>query len=174
MESRLYRSESDRMVAGVCGGLAQYFRVDTVWIRLAFVLLAFAQGLGIIAYAVLWVLVPRRSRLSAPTEEVIKEDVAYLKERVKEMEERARAAFRGEKAPAQSPPEEAQPSASAPEEVSPSRQRSLFLVGLILILVGALLVLNNFTLLWWVDLVKLWPLALIAVGVVLLLSRRSR
>ena len=62
---RLYLSNSDRKVAGVCGGLAEWLEVDPVFFRVAFVLLAFACGLGILLYVVLWLLVPRPSKLPA-------------------------------------------------------------------------------------------------------------
>ena len=58
MVKRLYRSRKERMVAGVCGGVAQYFNVDVVIVRLAWVLLALAGGPGIIAYIIAWIIVP--------------------------------------------------------------------------------------------------------------------
>jgi phage shock protein C len=56
---RLYRSRRERMLCGVCGGLGEYFNVDPVLIRLAFLILAFG-GAGIFAYLVLWIVVPNR------------------------------------------------------------------------------------------------------------------
>lgn len=55
---RLYRSRKDKVVAGVCGGIAEYFNIDPVWARLVMVLLLFADGIGIILYIVAWILVP--------------------------------------------------------------------------------------------------------------------
>lgn len=56
---RLYRSRHDRMVAGVCGGLADYFRIDPVIIRILFFILLLPGGLpGIVPYGILWVVVP--------------------------------------------------------------------------------------------------------------------
>ena len=57
---RLYRSRHDRLIAGVCGGLGQYFDVDPVLVRLVFVVLFFASGLGLLAYIVLALVVPER------------------------------------------------------------------------------------------------------------------
>src|SRR5215218_7406215 len=56
--SRLYRSRSQKMIAGVCGGLGEYFDVDPILIRLLFVVTAFISGVGILAYLVLWIVVP--------------------------------------------------------------------------------------------------------------------
>ena len=55
---RLTRSKSDRMVAGVAGGIAQYLSVDPVVVRIIFVALALFGGGGIILYLVCWLLMP--------------------------------------------------------------------------------------------------------------------
>lgn len=57
---RLYLSDTDRKIAGVCGGLGEWLEVDPVLFRVAFVLLAFVGGLGVLAYFILWLLIPRR------------------------------------------------------------------------------------------------------------------
>jgi phage shock protein PspC (stress-responsive transcriptional regulator) len=56
--TRLYRSPTDRKVAGVCGGLGELLGVDPVFARVAFVVLAFAGGLGIVLYLAFWLLMP--------------------------------------------------------------------------------------------------------------------
>ena len=55
---RLYRSRTDRKLAGVCGGLAQYFHTDTTLIRVLFVVLALLGGPGLVIYLLMWILVP--------------------------------------------------------------------------------------------------------------------
>lgn len=57
-ETRLTRSSDERMIAGVCGGLAQYLEIDPVFVRLAFILLLFATGIGLPIYIILWVVMP--------------------------------------------------------------------------------------------------------------------
>ena len=52
------RSRSDRVIAGVCGGVGRYLGVDPVLLRIAFIILALANGLGLIAYVVAWVAIP--------------------------------------------------------------------------------------------------------------------
>lgn len=56
-EKRLVRSSNDKMISGVCGGLASYFDVDPVLIRVGFVVAALA-GFGVLAYIVLWIVLP--------------------------------------------------------------------------------------------------------------------
>ena len=55
---KLQRSVDDRVVAGVAGGLGKYFGVDPVVVRVVFVLLSLVGGGGLLAYLVLWVVVP--------------------------------------------------------------------------------------------------------------------
>ena len=57
-EKRLARSTTDKMVAGVAGGLAEYFNVDPTLIRLIFVILALAGGPGVLIYLILWLVMP--------------------------------------------------------------------------------------------------------------------
>lgn len=56
--SRLRRSTGERMIGGVCGGLGRYFGVDPVWFRLAFIVLAFGGGSGVLIYLVAWLIIP--------------------------------------------------------------------------------------------------------------------
>jgi phage shock protein C len=55
---RLYRSREERMLAGVCGGLGSYFAVDPTLVRVLFVLFGLVVGGGILAYLILWILIP--------------------------------------------------------------------------------------------------------------------
>lgn len=55
---RLYRSRTKRLLGGVCGGLGDYFAIDPTLIRVAFVALAFASGVSLIAYLLLLIVVP--------------------------------------------------------------------------------------------------------------------
>lgn len=61
MVRKLYRSRTDSMIAGVCGGLAEYFGVDTILVRIAAVVLALtAHGAGLLAYLIFWIIVPQK------------------------------------------------------------------------------------------------------------------
>jgi phage shock protein C len=56
---RLYRSGRDKVLGGVCGGLGEYFEVDPVLVRLAWVLFSVLYGAGLLAYIIAWIIVPR-------------------------------------------------------------------------------------------------------------------
>ena len=60
MEKRLYRSKTDRMLGGVCGGLGEYLGIGPTFIRLFFFVMVFGGGAGFWIYVLLWILVPER------------------------------------------------------------------------------------------------------------------
>jgi len=58
----LRRSRSNRVIAGVCGGLGEFFGINATWFRLLFVILLLPGGLpGLVPYIVMWVIVPKES-----------------------------------------------------------------------------------------------------------------
>jgi len=63
MGKKLFLSDSDKKIGGVCGGLAAYFGADPTLVRIAAVLLALFTGVGFIGYLVVWLVAPRESSL---------------------------------------------------------------------------------------------------------------
>jgi len=107
------------MLAGVCGGIAEYLGIDAVLVRLITLLLVFA-GVGIPAYIVAWIIIPEEPRTGEETKEEA--------------------------------------------EVHASRVRKN--TGILIIIVGIILLIDQFFPNW--DLFKLWPLVLILAGIYLL------
>ena len=66
---KLYRSRTERMIGGVCGGLGEYFDIDPTIVRLVFVIFALAGGPGLIAYLILLVVVPEEPMANIATPE---------------------------------------------------------------------------------------------------------
>ncbi len=66
MYKKLYRSVTDKMLGGVCGGLAEYFAIDPVIVRLIFVLAVIFGGSGILAYIILWIIIPQKPYIITP------------------------------------------------------------------------------------------------------------
>ena len=154
MRRRLYRSDTDRMLAGVCGGIAENLDIDATWVRLVFVLLSFLSGAGIVAYIILWVVMPRESSAEAAGREVLEEGVAEMGERARELGDEIGEAVRSRR--------------------TPRRDRGIggrFVAGGLLILLGALFLLENFRFLSWLSFRMLWPLVLVVLGIWLLLRR---
>lgn len=59
MKSKLYKSEDNRVLCGVCGGIGEYFGVDPTVIRIIWAVLAFVAGGGLILYLIAAILIPR-------------------------------------------------------------------------------------------------------------------
>ena len=57
---KLYRSQTNRMLGGVCGGLAEYFNLDPTLVRVLFVALTVLGGAGPLIYLVMWIIVPNQ------------------------------------------------------------------------------------------------------------------
>lgn len=150
--NKLYRSETDKIIGGVCGGLGEYLHIDPLILRILFVLLAMVNGLGLVGYLLLWILVPAGQAAYASHKEVMRRNVEEIGQRARELSQEARQALDGKWSGTQVP------------------GNRMLIIGAALAGVGLLLLLSNLGLLWWFDFGKLWPLILIAVGGVILLN----
>ena len=63
MNKRLYKSNDNKMLCGVCGGIAEYFDVDPTLVRLGWVVLCAMVGSGILAYIIAAIVIPHRPEL---------------------------------------------------------------------------------------------------------------
>jgi phage shock protein PspC (stress-responsive transcriptional regulator) len=166
------RRGSDRIVAGVCSGLAHYFGLDVMLVRIVFIVLALLHGVGIILYAVLWFLMDPPSAVQA-------EGSRHFGERLRSMGDEIRDDFRTGFRRSQSswtePPAAPTTSGagSSPSNPPPiyGRPRGLWL-GIILIVAGAYFLLDNLGFLNVVRWDVFWPVVLIAIGLFVLLRRR--
>ena len=155
---RWYRG-SDRILGGVCSGLAAALHVDPLWIRIAFVLLALVQGIGVLLYIVLWVVMPEPT--GAPS--IGRSRFVSIMADVSRAWHDLQAQFGGTRT---APPSGAEdgPTSPATQATSTWRNPSLAL-GLILVVVGVLFLADNLGLVTWNV---IWPVALIVIGVLLL------
>ena len=160
MEKRLYRSRTDRMLCGVCGGLAKYFDIDPTIMRLIFVISIFLGGSGILAYIILAIVVPVEGSTSAEPKETMKENVEEMKKTAEELGREFRATFEEKKE-------------EKSEEVRVSHRRRAFF-GIIVLIVGVLLLLASFDLFWWLQWRYLWPVIIIAIAILILIGARRR
>ncbi len=199
------------MIAGVCGGLAEYFDVDPVFMRLAFVLLAFLTGIGFLLYPLLWIIMPEQDSVERPPREVVRENLDRMREDAERLGEEIRrttggsttahAEMSGGTAPTgnetagegtatgaetavqvESETERGVTYAASKrrvekaipvvEEFNYGRSRSTgdrqFIAGVIVLLLGLILLIQNLNLFWWATFGRLWPLALVAAGVFIL------
>jgi len=81
-QTRLTRSSTDKIIAGVCGGLAEYLEIDPALVRLAFLVLFFASGIGFPIYIILWVVMPQGENDAIADSVVIQKNINDIGESV--------------------------------------------------------------------------------------------
>jgi len=174
MERKLYRSRNDRMISGVCGGLAEYLSLDPTLVRVGVVLLALvSQGSIVIAYFVMALVVPEEplgETVSAwdtptPTAPADQGGTAMNEDQTTGTGVPENAGFEAPQSTEyQTPvPPAAQwttPPAQAPEDKRRGRGGVGF--GIVLVLIGLLLLVNQFV--PGVDVWRFWPLLIVAAG----------
>jgi phage shock protein PspC (stress-responsive transcriptional regulator) len=156
---RLYRSLTDRKFAGVAGGLADYFIIDPLLIRLAFVILTLAGGGGVLIYLILWIVTPENpvritSTMNQPDQnfqQTTYDTPGYTAEPQKT---------------------ETTTSTSAPIPQTRERNKGSFIGGMVLITLGALFLADEF--IPQINFGDLWPVILIVIGVGLLINAVTR
>ena len=90
---RLYRSRSNRVIAGVAGGLGETFNIDPVIVRLVFVVLALMNGFGALIYLAMWLLVPNENSTAADAREQVRESVGEMQSAAESLVQRVRGMF---------------------------------------------------------------------------------
>lgn len=144
-ERRLYRSKTDTLIGGVCGGLGKYFNIDPTLIRLACVLLAVFGGGGVLIYLILWIVIPLEGRSSVATDQTIRDNAQDLADRARDFGKGLESGFND---PAQ-----------------PAARKGGLWFGLILVLLGGLFLAQN---LFHFNLGQFWPVILIFIGILML------
>lgn len=66
---KLHRSQDQKMLGGVCGGLGEYFNIDPTIVRIIFIAFALIAGGGLLLYLILWLLIPQEASPEAPAVE---------------------------------------------------------------------------------------------------------
>lgn len=93
---QLRKSNTNRILFGVCGGLGEYFNVDPLVFRVAFIALAFVQGLGILLYLLLVLLMPRPAAPTAKIPDALKDNLLSVPGEATEAGRRAIRLLRGQ------------------------------------------------------------------------------
>lgn len=145
--STFYRSSSNKVVAGVCGGLAEKLVVDPVIIRLIFVLLAVFAGGGVLAYIILWIVLPERPWTDS-----------YAYKGSSQSFSEANTESQGEQNPGKNFVEDPVP--------NPETNKTQLIAGTILIALGGLFLVAAF--IPRINVYDLWPVALIVIGLFIL------
>ncbi len=150
MYRKLYRSVTDKMLAGVCGGLAEYFSIDPVIVRLIFVLAVIFGGSGILAYIILWIIIPQKPYIITP----------FNADKPKENSDNSSSENKSDNTSFQM---------NAVNNKS-QNNRSIY-AGAFLILLGGIFLLDNFVPHFHFG--DFWPLILIGLGFAIILNARN-
>ena len=160
MARRLTRNRREAMCGGVAAGFADYLDVDPVLVRLGFVLLTFASGVGLVFYIVCWVIMPtgeQDATSDTSPSESFGDEVRAAGEHVLAAGERVA------------------------NEVREARDagRGRMIGGVVLLVLGSMFLLDRFSWMFywphWLRMGNLWPLILVAIGLALIMrSRKER
>jgi phage shock protein C len=144
MERRLFRSRSNYMLGGVCGGLGIYLGIDPSLVRLFFILLTVAGAAGVPIYIILWIVLPREDKLTEPPVALTGDEFGR---RARLMGDEMRDSFTG-----------------------PNPKGRMW-VGIALLVIGGILLLREVLpqLFYWLNTGTIWAVLLILGGVFLLL-----
>lgn len=150
LKKKLYRSRANRIIAGVCGGLGEYFEVDPILIRVIFLLLCLMHGAGIFFYVFCVIIIPREGAVREHQEKV-RHFTEGLRERAKEFAGRERE--------------------KGPRWARWSRKNIL---GVFIMLLGFILLLNKISPITFLRWEFFWPAALILLGAWLVLRTSKK
>jgi phage shock protein C len=151
MQNRIFRLRQGAMIAGVCAGLGLYLGIDPTWVRIFFILLAFAgNGIGALIYLLLWSILPLEDqKRDATFSDTVHSSSQEIADHARQVGQELR------------------------EMVRQPDPRAGVVIGTALILIGAFYLLQNLNLPWlrWFNFDVLWPVLLIVGGAALLLRR---
>ena len=147
MEKKLYRDPYNKMIGGVCAGLAEYFDTDITVVRLLFAFAFFIMGVGFIPYVILWIVLPKKyyNPFTTPSDP---STVNYI-------------------VPPITPGE---PFVPAP----PKKSNAGMVIGIILIMMGTAFLLREFDFISFWEIHRFWPRALVAAGVALMVAGQQK
>lgn len=144
----IYRSEENKILAGVCGGLGEYFNVDPNIIRIIFIILTIFGGSGLIIYLVLWIILPSKLH-TASGKNPFQENMSEVRTK------------------AQKFAHDIQNSVNS----NPNKRPSNRLLAYGAILLGIIFLLNNFGFNDLINFDRLWPILLILLGGAIILRK---
>jgi phage shock protein C len=143
-----YRDKSEGMIGGVCAGLAEYFAIRPLLLRLIFVLWALRSGASVLVYIALWIALPERDAIGLARGEALRLNVAEIQSEVQQWGQEVQDVFSSQRGTRTAP------------------GKRVILLGSLLILMGLVFVVDRLHLLGPFRLHHLGPVVLILVGVV--------
>jgi phage shock protein C len=149
-QKRLYRSKKNEVIAGVCGGIGEYFDVDPTIIRIIFIILTIWGGVGVILYIIGMLVIPYQGQEAKESRDEAKEKIKEAGKKVEAVASDIRDELKSKK----------------------GHPDGGIYLGLIIILLGVMFLLRR----WfsWFDFEYLWPLFLILIGILIITSGKRK
>lgn len=148
LDKKIYRSKDEYIVGGVASGLSSYFKVDTIIVRLIFILLTLWGGSGVLIYLILWLIIPKEPGIGKEIdrEEKIQEFASNIKGKASEIAKEMKI------------------------DVKKSRKNRNFFLGIVFLLIGVIALWNRFLpieIRWDI----LWPVIAIGLGIYIIFKK---
>jgi len=145
-ESILLRSKENRIIAGVCGGLGEFFKIDPTVIRIIFILITLFGGSGGLLYLILWLIVPSENKDKEP-KDLIRDNAKEIKDETKELIKKSKNYSK--------------------------KEEGRLIIGITLMILGLMFLLENFNIFRIQYLFRLWPLILIVIALGILFKKND-
>jgi phage shock protein C len=163
MEKKLYRDDLNKKIGGVCAGLAEYLNIDVTIIRVIFAIAIVMKGVGVVPYIILWAVLPKKPYFINPN---ANPNVDYTVPPA--------SAYNPFNAQNAYNPFAGTPQPGAPFVVPPKKRSSAgLIVGIALVVFGSFFLLDEFNLFPDLDVERLWPVAFIVAGIIVVFSGRK-
>lgn len=143
---KLIRSETNRVVGGVCGGLGEFFSIDPIIVRLAFVLITLFGGSGVLIYIILWLIIPSENQGAVIDKESIKKNAEEIKKSTVKMADQVKTYTQN--------------------------HNPKVILGLILVGLGIVFLLDNFNIFRGIYFYKIWPVIFVILGILILTKEK--
>jgi phage shock protein C len=145
--TKLYRSEKDRVIAGVCAGLGEFFQIDPTIVRIIFIIITIFGGGGILLYLILWLIIPSQKADSQLTKDNIEKNAEEIKDKAQQF--------------------------AKDMKINTTNLNSRQLFGIIIVVLGIMLLLGNFGFISFRYIWKFFPAIIVIILGVFILKKRG-
>lgn len=147
-KKNLHRSETNKVIAGVAGGIGEYFNIDSTLVRLIFILLTVFGGSGILIYLILWIIMPGPKDSAQSPDNVIKQNLSDISDKARSFAHDIHI------------------------NTGTNKNDSKFWWGLFIIIFGIFILFQNLGIFDIFNFEKFWPIIIILIGVFVLLRKK--